>query len=151
VDLNLVTDADVAQAAPGPGVDAPAGAGQPLSSDDAFTKLIKLIPPIAVGTFLAVQNLTVNIDNGGTREFVLWLTLGLLLAGSYLYRRRRGVKRTSQLVATEFALLIYVFALGGPFAEAWNGYEPWVGSLALALGTFALVAWNPPAIPNQDE
>ena len=146
MDLNVITAQDVQNAPP-----AVADAGTPLTADDAFTKLIKLIPPIAVGTFLAVQNVVTEVDSSGTRELLLWLTLGVLLLGSYLYRRRRGIKRASQIAATLIALVIYVFALGGPFAEAISSYKPWWGSIALFLGTFMLVAWNPPPLPADYE
>ncbi len=141
MDLNVITKKDVAKQEN--------VAAKPATADDASTKLLKYVPAVSAGTYLAVQNVIDNAVSGsGGKEVALWITFAVVLAGTYLFRRRRGVKRASQIAATLGALVVWVFALGGPFAASWSGYKPWFGSVALFLGAFLLVAWNPPPLPD---
>lgn len=163
MDLNVITPEDAArrqrdraprraaaaEAAEPAAVGAGDGTGgaEPVTPDDAFSKLLKYIPAISVGTYLAIDGVLAQIDDSGAREALLWIVFVALLGVTYLYRVRRGVRRTSQIVATMGAFVIWVFAIGGPFAASWDGYESYYGSILLFLGAAALVAWNPPPMP----
>jgi hypothetical protein len=162
MDLNVITPedaerrrhADQARAVEEAGAPAEAaaagervGGAEPVTPDDAFSKLLKYIPAISVGTYLAIDGVLAEINNSGAREALLWIVFVVLLGITYLYRVRRGVKRAAQIAATLGAFVIWVFAIGGPFAASWDGYESYYGSIALFLAAAALVAWNPPPMP----
>ena len=139
MNLNIITAQDVQRNQ--------ANAAGPISKDDAFSKLLKYIPSITVGTFLAIQGVVAEISNKDTRSIILWLVLVLLAIGTYIYRQRRGVVRKLQLWLTVGAFLVWVFAIGGPFAETgwWHAY---MGSIALFLATFFLAVYDPPPLPD---
>jgi len=139
---------DVAAGGPVAATEARA-AGSALDRDDALDRLFKYIPSITVGTYLAIQGVVIQIADGDTRKWTLLIVSLVLVAGTYLFLRRRNVKRAEQLLASIGAFIVWVFALGGPFDAFWKGYEPWMGSVALFLGAFLLAAWKPPPIPDE--
>lgn len=148
---NVITDQDAARGAAAPGGFAAADAARgPATKDDAADRLFKYIPSITIGTYLALQGVVVEIKDADTRKWVLLVISLVLLAGTYLYLRRRNVKRTAQIGASLGAFVIWVFTLGGPFDAFWDGWEQWMGSIALFLGAFLLVAWNPPPLPAEE-
>jgi hypothetical protein len=53
-------------------------------------------------------------------------------------RKLAGVVRVQQLLLSAGAFAVWAFALGGPFAETWSGYELWMGSIAVILSAFVL-------------
>jgi hypothetical protein len=124
------------------------GAPPPATPDDAFDRLFKYIPSITVGTYLAIQGVVVEVSDETARDWILLIVSLVLLGGTYLFLRQRNVSRTAQILASLGSFVVWVFALGGPFDAFWDGYEPYMGSIALFLGAFLLAAWNPPPLPE---
>ena len=101
--------------------------------DDSFLKaLLKLIPSEVVAVYLFV--LGILPDRLAPHAAVA----GLLVALTPLYLRfAMGVRAAAQLAVSTVSMAVWIFALGeGPvhFLRApW--YEPWYGSVALAIWT----------------
>jgi hypothetical protein len=142
MDYNVITAADETR------LNQAGGAPAPTSRDDALDKLFKFIPSITVGTYLAIDGVVVQLSDATTRKWVLLLVSVVMLAGTYLFLKRRGVSRAQQILASLGAFVVWVFALGGPFDAFWDGWEEWMGSVALFLGAFLLVAWKPDPLPE---
>ena len=126
------------------------GGGKATTSDDAYSKLLKYIPAISVGTYLAIEGVVAKASNQSAEEVLLWITFAVILIGTPIFYARRGVVRPSQLAITAVVFAVWVFAIGGPFAASWGGYDSLYGSVALFLGAFALTVWNPTPLPNTD-
>jgi hypothetical protein len=94
--------------------------------------LLKLIPSEVVAVYLFVLGILPG-------RLVPHLTVAaLLVALTPLYLRfAMGVRSAAQLAVSSVSMLIWIYALGqGPvrfLAPPW--YEPWYGSVALALWT----------------
>jgi hypothetical protein len=134
---------------PAPGVAEARVAATPLDRDDALDRLFKFIPSITVGTYLAIQGVVVEVADEEARKWTLLVVFLVLAAGTWLYLSRRNVKRLQQLLASLGAFVLWVFALGGPFDLFWEGWESWMGSVALFLGAFLLTAWKPDPLPER--
>ena len=97
-----------------------------------LTALLKLIPSEVVAVYLFVLGI---LPQQPVPHLVV---AGLLVALTPLYLRfAMGVRSAVQLVVSCISMLIWIYALGqGPvrFLQApW--YEPWYGSVALAIWT----------------
>jgi hypothetical protein len=101
--------------------------------DNRFlTALLKLIPSEVVAVYLFVLGILPE------RLIPHLVVAGVLVGLTPLYLRfAMGVRSAVQLVVSCISMLIWIYALGqGPvrFLEApW--YEPWYGSVALAIWT----------------
>jgi hypothetical protein len=157
VEYNVITRKDIRSAAKPAGKEL-AGAGerdtpprpQPTTADDAADRLFKYIPSITIGTYLAIQGVVAQINDADKKKWILLIVSLVLLAGTYLYWRNRGVKRSAQIGASLAAFVVWVFALGGPFDLFWKGWEPYMGSIALFLAAFLLVALKLPELRTTD-
>jgi hypothetical protein len=134
-----------------PAAGAPAAAPEATSKDDALDRLFKYIPSLIIGTYLAIQGVVLEVaDDKDQAKWALLLSFLALLGITWLYLKRRGVKRPAQIGASLLAFVIWVFTLGGPFDLFWSGWEQWMGSIALFLGGALLVAWNPQPLPAEN-
>ncbi len=101
--------------------------------DNRFlTALLKLIPSEVVAVYLFVLGVL------PPRLVPHLVVAGLLVALTPLYLRfAMGVRSAAQLVVSSISMLIWIYALQqGPvrfLAPPW--YEPWYGSVALAIWT----------------
>jgi hypothetical protein len=101
--------------------------------DNSFIKaLLKLIPSEIIAVFIFLQGVLPD-------RLVPHLVISLLLIGItplYLYTAM-GVRSGGQLVVSTLSMVVWIYALGqGPvrFLEA-PIYEPWYGSVILAMWT----------------
>jgi hypothetical protein len=101
--------------------------------DNSFIKaLLKLIPSEIIAVFIFLQGVLPD-------RFVPHLVVSLLLVGLtplYLYTAM-GVRSASQLAVSTLSMVVWIYALGqGPvqFLGA-PLYEPWYGSVILAIWT----------------
>jgi hypothetical protein len=97
-----------------------------------FQLLLKLIPSEVIAVFVFIQGVMPQLL---APQLVVSL---LLVAITPLYlHAAMGVRSRAQLVVSTLSLLVWIFALGqGPvrfIPSPW--YEPWYGSVALALWT----------------
>jgi len=101
--------------------------------DNSFIKaMLKLIPSEIIAVFIFLQGVLPD-------RLVPHLVISLLLVGItplYLYTAM-GVRSVGQLVISTLSMIVWIYALGqGPvrFLEA-PFYEPWYGSVVLAIWT----------------
>lgn len=150
---NVITEADVqaltqpsvpskpraaAEPAGEPAAPPPPPPGTP-TADDFWSRLLKYIPIEVIGAYLAATGLVSAASSHRTREIILWIIFSVALVMTPVYLRKLGgVVRTRQLLVSAAAFAVWAFALGGPFAESWSGYEPWMGSIAVILSAFVL-------------
>lgn len=125
---------------------APAGPAPPAgtpTADDYWNRLLKYIPIDVIGVYLAATGAVSSVSGHTKREAVLWIIFGVVLVVTPIYLRNvAGVVRSRQLAISAAAFAVWAFALGGPFAESWSGYEPWMGSLAIILSAFVFGAFK---------
>jgi hypothetical protein len=101
--------------------------------DNSFIKaLLKLIPSEIIAVFIFLQGVLPD-------RLLPHLVISLLLIGLtplYLYRAM-GVRSAGQLLVSTLSMVVWIYALGqGPvrFLDA-PIYEPWYGSVILAIWT----------------
>ncbi|MEO0768570.1 MAG: hypothetical protein AAFY72_03920 [Cyanobacteria bacterium J06649_4] len=100
--------------------------------DSYFERLIKLSPIETIMAFVVVDNLIKSSALGSS--VVLWVVFILLTVLTPLFLRRQGARSTQQLLLSTMVFVVWVFALGGPFAYL-SWYQPLYGSLALLAAT----------------
>ena len=103
------------------------------SQRDTFLQtVLKLIPSEVIAVFFFIQGVM-------PRVLAPQLVVSLLLASmTPLYLRfATGVRSRAQLIVSTLSLVVWIYALGqGPFRFVRPPYyEPWYGSVALALWT----------------
>jgi hypothetical protein len=113
-------------------------ASDQVTPDDYKDRLLKHIPAEAVAVYLTLDGIIRSSAEGNQLEVALWIAFGLGLVGTPLYLwRLQGVARSLQLVVSTLSFAIWVFALGGPYAQ-YNWYEPWIASVVLVGFTFVI-------------
>jgi hypothetical protein len=108
--------------------------GRAIRREDGrfLTALLKLIPSEVVAVYLFVLGILPD------RPVPHLVVAAVLVALTPLYLRfAMGVRSAAQLAVSCFSMLVWIFALQqGPvrfLAAPW--YEPWYGSVALAIWT----------------
>lgn len=109
-------------------------------SDSYSERLVKYIPSEVVALYISLQAIAHSSDPDW---WLPWVIFGVGLIGCPLFLWRvLGVSKKVQLVLSSVAYLVWVFALGGPFAAlAW--YKPIYGALLLPIVTFAIPIISP--------
>lgn len=114
-------------------------------TDSYFEKLIKYIPADIVAAYVTIAGILQEHDNQPI--WMTWAVFGCLLALTPLYvcwlkTTPPGISasKTFHWTASCIAFTVWVFALGGPFAAAFDWYRPFFGSIALILTTLLLPA-----------
>jgi len=106
--------------------------GRSIEGDSFLHAVLKLIPSEVIAVFVFVQGVM-------PRSLAPQLAVSLLLvAMTPLYLRfAAGVRSRAQLVVSTVSLAVWIYALGlGPVRFLGPPfYEPWYGSVALALWT----------------
>jgi hypothetical protein len=117
--------------------------------DGYFDRLLKYIPADVIGLWLTGSGLIQNQSENSSRVGLLWL---LFIAGfvfSFFWTRKQTAeagKSTDwrQIFLSCGSFFVWVFAIGGPFAEL-SIYKPLYGSLLLLLYTSAIPLLPPPS------
>jgi heme/copper-type cytochrome/quinol oxidase subunit 4 len=104
--------------------------------DDYFSQIIKYIPSEAVALYITLYGFVVAAKTQIPFETILWIIfiLGVVGTPSYLWRITK-VKDKTQLAISTIAFVVWVFALGGPFANL-SWYNTVYGSIVLVAYTF---------------
>ena len=107
--------------------------GRSIEEQNTFLQvLLKLIPSEVIAVFIFIQGV---MPHSLAPHLVIALLL-VCMTPVYLYWAG-GVRSRPQLVISTLSLVVWVYAMGvGPFRfvrPPW--YEPWHGSVALALWT----------------
>lgn len=105
----------------------------PAPSDDRTQKflenLVKLIPAEVIALY-AVLSGFVPEDLVGQ----LFITIPLFVITPFYMHFAMRVSKTSQIAISTIAFVVWLFAIGGPFAY-FPWYEGWMGGALLALYT----------------
>jgi len=110
-------------------------------ADDYMSRVLKHIPSEIVMAYIAIDGVLRTSYNPNVRadrlmlEKLLWITVGILtvITPLWLWRVMR-VRRVSQLFVSTLSIVVWFFALGGPFAML-DWYKPALGAVALPLYT----------------
>ena len=108
--------------------------GVPRTPDDYTSRLLKYIPTEVIALYLTLASLIRSVEELRVPwEWFIFL-LGVVATPLYLWRLQR-VHKTLQLILSTVAFVVWVFAIGGPFAQlAW--YAPVYGGILLCIYTF---------------
>lgn len=112
------------------------------SVDGYFDRVIKYIPSDVVAAWTAVTGL-VTADAQAPQSTLLWILFGIfiLLTAGWTWKQTTGggkLSPTIQILLSTVSFMVWVFALGGPFASLEGFYRPLYGSLALIIYTLAI-------------
>ncbi len=87
-----------------------------VSKDDYFNRLLKYIPAEIVGLYLTLDNI-INIQKEGSHAWMSWFIFAVCLILIPLYLNRvLNVKKKIQILISSLSFVVWVYALGGPFA-----------------------------------
>ena len=121
--------------------------------DGYFDRLLKYIPADVVGLWLTGSGLIKTSPDNLSRVGLLWLLFVLGLIFSFLWTRKQTAESQKPIAWRQIFLscgsfFVWVFAIGGPFAEL-TFYKPLYGSLLLLIYTTAIPLLPPPPAPQQ--
>jgi len=117
--------------------------------DGYFDRVLKYIPADVIGLWLTGSGLIQGQTDPGSRVGLLWLLFVSGLVFSFFWTRKQTVEpgraiAWQQIFLSCGAFVVWVFAIGGPFAEL-SFYKPLYGSLLLLVYTTAIPLLPPPA------
>jgi hypothetical protein len=115
--------------------------------DGYFDRVIKYIPSDIVGAWVAVKGIIPARQGAGTPAgqgagTILWIAFvfGTVITALWVWRQTKAPGHptaVTQVGVATVAFVVWVFALGRPFATLpW--YEPYLGSLALIAYTLVV-------------
>ncbi len=111
-------------------------------------KLVKYFPTEAFALYAALEPLCGVTFNGTTFKVTLWISLALALIFCALFLRRFwAIVLKRQIAISCVALVLYVAALGGPFATI-DGYKSGYALIAAVLMSAFIVFVKAPADPR---
>jgi hypothetical protein len=110
--------------------------GATIKPDDYLTKLVKYIPSEVVVLYVTLYGIASAAKEEISFAFISWLIFVVGIFGTVLYLWRVAkVSDSLQLIISTIAFVVWVFALGGPFASL-SWYHPIYGALLLPVYTF---------------
>jgi hypothetical protein len=108
----------------------------PQVPDEYLSKVLKLIPAEVVSLYIALAGIIVVGGQEVNGEALFWIIFVVCLIGTPLYLMKIAkVGDFLQLGISTIAFVVWVFALGGPFATV-SWYQPIYGALLLPIFTF---------------
>jgi hypothetical protein len=140
----VITSQDVQDAITAKAASGALAAGSPAPApppDEYSDRLIKYIPGEIVSVYLFVNGVLVTA--GGqippkTMSWLRWLVFAFLFVLTPVYLSRvQDVKKKQQWAIVMISFVIWVFTLGGPFAQ-FSWYHPVYGAVLLPLYTFLI-------------
>jgi hypothetical protein len=115
-------------------------AGKIIEVDSYFTKILKYIPAEIISGYVAINSIFKSIADVSTIFQWIIVAAMTLLTGLYIWRLTNEPQKpaaVSQIIISTFAFLVWVFALGGPFAEM-SWYQYYYGAILLVMYTLAV-------------
>jgi len=114
--------------------------------DTYFSKLVKYIPSDVVGGWVAATS-AIRSDASAPTNLLLWIAFGagVVFTTFWTLKHTKMPKKRpaiTQAVISTGAFIVWVFALGEPFASL-PFYRPLYGSLLLVLYTLFVALINP--------
>jgi hypothetical protein len=120
-------------------------AGATVPIDGYFDKLLKYIPADINAGWVAVTGLLAGLAKpNNTLLWVLFFVFIVLTAAwTYKQTQQQGLpSATKQIIISTLAFVVWIFALGGPFAlMGW--YNPVFGAILLVIYTLVVPLINP--------
>lgn len=112
------------------------------SRDGYFDRLFKYIPAELVAGYIFVLGTVKQLTDPEEAKIVNWIIFAVFGVLTPLYLNRvQKVAKTGQLIISTISFVIWVFALGGPFAlNDW--YNPVYGSILLPVFTLLVAVWE---------
>jgi hypothetical protein len=121
--------------------------GAAVPPDGYFDKVLKYIPADINAAWVAITGIIGGSAVEAQHSALLWGTFVVFVALTALWTLRQTTEpgklpaRTQTAVATG-AFIVWVIALGGPFATL-SGYQPVYGAVLLIIYTLAVGLINP--------
>lgn len=106
-----------------------------VNRDGYFDRLFKYIPAELVAGYIFVLGVVKQLTNAGEIMVFQWalFVIFCIMTPSYLWRVQK-VQKLQQHIISLLSFIVWVFALGGPFAlSGW--YNPVYGSILLPVFT----------------
>lgn len=132
----VVTEKDIERInQPGTESRIPAGT---VSQDGYFDRLFKYIPAELVAGYIFVLGVVKQLTDAGEIRIFQWslFIVFCILTPLYLWRVQK-VKKLQQHIISLLSFIVWVFALGGPFAlSGW--YNPVYGAIMLPVFTLVV-------------
>lgn len=119
-------------------IDSSLHAGGGAQVDNFFDKVVKLIPGDVVAAWITITGLIAGATISPAFYWILLVVFIALTAG-WTYRQTNAAgmpPATKQIIISSVAFVVWVFALGGPFAS-FSWYTPTYGSIILIIFTLA--------------
>ncbi len=101
------------------------------TDQDYKGKLLKLIPSEIVAAYLAIQGF---VPEESAKWGLTILSVVLLIITPLYLKFVQNVAKNAQVIVSTLSFVVWVYALGGPFA-IWNIHEAWIASVILLLWT----------------
>lgn len=126
-------------------VDEPSSGGVVRARDekpDTYRdRLFKYIPAEVVTLYLGLTATIAAASN--VPPSLAWVIfVAGVIATPYYLRFAQGVRAPGQLIVSTLAFIVWVFALGGPFATI-PGYQQVYGAVLLPIFTFFVASFSP--------
>ncbi|HJZ40548.1 MAG TPA: hypothetical protein VJ203_09300 [Bacteroidales bacterium] len=114
----------------------------PYGEDHYSDRLLKYIPAEAVVCYLFVLGIMGKLTDQAEIKIFQWsvFVVFCMLTALYLWRVLK-VRKIMQLAISVIAFVVWVFALGGPFALL-TWYNPVYGEILLPVFTFAIALFE---------
>lgn len=111
-------------------------------------KLVKYFPAEAFALYAGLEPLADTVLDGDALRWSLWvaLVLSLVLCAMFL-RRFWNVRQPNQIAISCAALVVYIAALGGPFATI-DWWEPGFALAAAVIMTAFIIFVPAPVKPD---
>jgi hypothetical protein len=120
----------------------PADSTYPATRDGYFDRLFKYIPAELVAGYIFVMGVMKQITNAGEVRILQWILFAVfcILTPLYLWRIQK-VKKIQQHIISLLSFVVWVFALGGPFA-LYSWYNQVYGQILLPVFTLVIAIWE---------
>ncbi len=114
----------------------------PQSKDKYTDRLFKYIPAEVVAGYIFVLGLTRQLNSTREITIVQWSVFlaFCLITPLYLWRIQKVFKLQQHFISL-LSFVVWVFALGGPFA-LYNWYNPLYGEILLPVFTLIVAIWE---------
>ncbi|NSW93927.1 MAG: hypothetical protein HPY62_04360 [Bacteroidales bacterium] len=112
------------------------------SKDSYFDRLFKYIPAELVAGYIFIAGTVKQLTDQSAAMLVHWIIFPTfcILTPLYLWRVQK-VKKVQQLIISTLSFIVWVFALGGPFA-LYDWYNPVYGAILLPVFTIVIAIWE---------
>jgi hypothetical protein len=123
--------------------------GPPKEPDSYVDRLLKYIPAEIIALYITLESVIRAADAQGSPLYWVIFVFCTLVTPLYLWRVAM-VHKWLQIVLTTGAFVVWVIALGGPFALL-DWYTPLAGGIILPMYTFLIALVDPGIVPQKPD